>query len=146
MCNVRCIWLTGDVQSDPYGSFWALITLFPVLALAVYLTVIVQRRDMVYLNALVGQVLCEYINGKLKKRIQQPRPTSTFTLRLTQTFWARATACLPRIHSFAASFVPFGRCIFCCIGPRPARVNYAVLGFHAWTKPICCSSPFCSRL
>lgn len=76
-CAMYAYELTLDGRSDPFGSFWALITLFPVLTLAVYLTVIVQRRDTVYLNALVGQIICEYMNGKLKRHIQQPRPTST---------------------------------------------------------------------
>lgn len=116
-CAMYAWLLIIDVNSDPSGSFWALITLFPVLALAVYLTVIVQRRDTVYLNALIGQIICEYINGKLKQYIRQPRPTS-MSCMLIQLFWARAMVCLLLIPSFVDSFVHFGRCISYCTGPN----------------------------
>lgn len=60
---------------DSWGPYWAFITLSPVLALTVYVAVILQRREMTYLNVLLGQILCEIVNGKLKRRIQQRRPT-----------------------------------------------------------------------
>ncbi|WFD44183.1 hypothetical protein MPSI1_002849 [Malassezia psittaci] len=60
---------------DPYGPYWAFVTLSPVLVLTVYVGVFLQRREITYLNALVGQVLCEMINSRLKARFQQKRPT-----------------------------------------------------------------------
>ena len=47
-----------------------------MLVLTVYVAVFLHRRELTYLNVLIGQVLCEIINGKLKRRIQQHRPTN----------------------------------------------------------------------
>lgn len=69
------VYRSPDTITDPWGPTWALITLSPVLTLAVYMAVIVLRREMTYVNVLLGQILCETVNGKLKRRIRQERPT-----------------------------------------------------------------------
>ena len=61
---------------DPWGPYWAIVTLSPVLILAVYIAAFLQRRETIYVNVFLGQVLCEAVNSRLKKHIQQPRPTN----------------------------------------------------------------------
>lgn len=101
-----------DSPTDPWGAYWALITLSPVLILTVYIAVFMHRRELTYLNALLGQIVCEYINLRLKKRIKQPRPTSTCGVSDFQMCWAQGMACPHRIRSSAGSSVHSGACIF----------------------------------
>ncbi|WFD32512.1 hypothetical protein MSPP1_003560 [Malassezia sp. CBS 17886] len=63
-------------HADPWGPLFALVTLSPVLILTAYVTAFLHRRETIYLNAFLGQVLCEMLNSRLKARIQQPRPTA----------------------------------------------------------------------
>lgn len=63
-------------MNDPWGAHWALITLSPVLILAVYIAAFLHRRETIFLNVLFGQIVCEVVNGHLKAHVQQPRPTS----------------------------------------------------------------------
>ena len=61
---------------DPWGAYWALVTLSPVLILAVYVAAFLHRRDLIFVRVLLGHIGCEALNGRLKREIQEPRPTS----------------------------------------------------------------------
>lgn len=53
----------------------ALITLSPIFLLCSYVTIILLRRELTFINALFGQLACEGFNWALKRLIKQPRPT-----------------------------------------------------------------------
>ncbi|KAE8257674.1 hypothetical protein A4X13_0g2200 [Tilletia indica] len=59
---------------DPIAQLLALITLAPIFLLCAYTSIILYRRELTFLNALVGQLGCEAINWGLKRLIRQPRP------------------------------------------------------------------------
>lgn len=67
------------VQYDPEDSFaklLAIVTLSPIFLLCSYATIIIYRRELTFLNALIGQLGNEGLNWGLKRLIRQPRPTS----------------------------------------------------------------------
>lgn len=64
-----------DAQ-DPLAKLLALVTLSPIFLLCSYVTIILYRRELTFLNALVGQLGCEGVNWGLKRLIRQPRPHS----------------------------------------------------------------------
>lgn len=53
----------------------ALVTLSPIFLLCSYVTIILLRRELTFINALIGQLACEGLNWALKRFIKQPRPT-----------------------------------------------------------------------
>lgn len=53
----------------------ALVTLSPIFLLCSYVTIILLRRELTFINALIGQLACEGFNWALKRLIKQPRPT-----------------------------------------------------------------------
>ena len=59
----------------PSGGVLALVTLSPIFLLCAYTTIILYRRELTFVNALLGQLLCEGINWGLKRTIRQGRPT-----------------------------------------------------------------------
>ncbi|KAK0521631.1 hypothetical protein OC834_006572 [Tilletia horrida] len=59
---------------DPFAQLLALITLSPIFLLCAYTTIILYRRELTFINALVGQLGCEAVNWALKRLIRQPRP------------------------------------------------------------------------
>ena len=56
---------------DPWGAYWALVTLSPVLILAVYVAAFLHRRDLIFVRVLLGHIGCEALNGRLKREIQE---------------------------------------------------------------------------
>ncbi|KAJ9474669.1 Dolichyldiphosphatase [Pseudozyma hubeiensis] len=75
--NYASLGLT-HVQYDPSDSLaklMALITLSPIFLLCSYITIILLRRELTFINALIGQLACEGLNWALKRLIKQPRPT-----------------------------------------------------------------------
>ncbi|CAD6977002.1 unnamed protein product, partial [Tilletia controversa] len=60
--------------ADPFAQLLALITLAPIFLLCAYTSIILYRRELTFLNALLGQLGCEAINWGLKRLIRQPRP------------------------------------------------------------------------
>ncbi|CEH18441.1 Dolichyl pyrophosphate phosphatase and related acid phosphatases [Ceraceosorus bombacis] len=62
-------------QHDPFAKALALITLSPIFLLCSYVTIILYRRELTFINALIGQLGCEGVNWGLKRLIRQPRPT-----------------------------------------------------------------------
>ena len=80
-----------------------MITLSPGLLADVYIATLWQRREMIYINVFIGQVLCEILNSKLKKRIQEPRPTSTCPRLLASAY----TAYLGRGYGMPSSHSQF---------------------------------------
>lgn len=60
---------------DPWGASLAFVSLMPVLVLTAYVAIFLVRRESIYLSAFAGQFITEVINGVLKNRIQQLRPT-----------------------------------------------------------------------
>jgi hypothetical protein len=63
---------------DPLARVLALVTLSPIFLLCAYTTIILYRRELTFVNALLGQLLCEGINWGLKRTIRQGRPTGTY--------------------------------------------------------------------
>lgn len=61
--------------ADPWAKLFALVTLSPIFLLCSYVTIIFYRRELTFINALIGQLSCEGINWGLKRLIRQPRPT-----------------------------------------------------------------------
>lgn len=61
--------------SDPFSKLFALVTLSPIFLLCSYVTIILLRRELTFINALIGQLACEGLNWGLKRLIKQPRPT-----------------------------------------------------------------------
>ncbi|KAK0546377.1 hypothetical protein OC861_004706 [Tilletia horrida] len=59
---------------DPLAQLLALITLSPIFLLCAYTTIILYRRELTFINALLGQLGCEAVNWGLKRLIRQPRP------------------------------------------------------------------------
>lgn len=53
----------------------ALVTLSPIFLLCSYVTIVLLRRELTFINALIGQLACEGVNWALKRLIKQPRPT-----------------------------------------------------------------------
>ncbi|CBQ68716.1 related to CAX4-required for full levels of dolichol-linked oligosaccharides [Sporisorium reilianum SRZ2] len=75
--NYASLGLT-HVQYDPSDTFaklFALVTLSPIFLLCSYVTIILLRRELTFINALIGQLACEGLNWALKRLIKQPRPT-----------------------------------------------------------------------
>ena len=75
--NYASLGLT-HVQYDPSDTFaklFALVTLSPIFLLCSYVTIILLRRELTFINALIGQLVCEGLNWALKRLIKQPRPT-----------------------------------------------------------------------
>ncbi|EST09096.1 Phosphatidic acid phosphatase type 2/haloperoxidase [Kalmanozyma brasiliensis GHG001] len=75
--NYASLGLT-HVQYDPSDSFaklLALVTLSPIFLLCSYVTIILLRRELTFINALIGQLACEGLNWGLKRLFKQPRPT-----------------------------------------------------------------------
>ncbi|SNX86349.1 related to CAX4 - required for full levels of dolichol-linked oligosaccharides [Melanopsichium pennsylvanicum] len=75
--NFASLGLT-HVQYDPEDSLaklLALVTLSPIFLLCSYVTIILLRRELTFINALIGQLACEGLNWALKRLIKQPRPT-----------------------------------------------------------------------
>ncbi|CAO1631515.1 unnamed protein product [Sympodiomycopsis kandeliae] len=64
-----------DAQ-DSLAKLLALVTLSPIFLLCSYATIVLYRRELTFLNALVGQLGCEGVNWGLKRLIRQPRPHS----------------------------------------------------------------------
>ncbi|PWN54060.1 PAP2-domain-containing protein [Violaceomyces palustris] len=62
---------------DPLAKFLSLVTLSPIFLLCSYVTIILYRRELTFINALIGQLGCEGVNWGLKRLIRQPRPTVT---------------------------------------------------------------------
>ncbi|SPO27965.1 related to CAX4 - required for full levels of dolichol-linked oligosaccharides [Ustilago trichophora] len=60
---------------DPLAKLLALVTLSPIFLLCSYVTIILLRRELTFINALIGQLACEGLNWALKRFIKQPRPT-----------------------------------------------------------------------
>lgn len=60
--------------NDPLAKLLALVTLSPIFLLCSYVTIILYRRELTFINALVGQLGCEGLNWGLKRLIRQPRP------------------------------------------------------------------------
>ncbi|PWN20073.1 PAP2-domain-containing protein [Microstroma glucosiphilum] len=60
--------------TDKLAKLLALVTLSPIFLLCAYVTIIIYRRELTFINALVGQLGCEGINWGLKRLIRQPRP------------------------------------------------------------------------
>ncbi|WFD36737.1 hypothetical protein MCUN1_003624 [Malassezia cuniculi] len=106
---------------DPYGAYLALVTLAPVLILTSYVAVFLVRREVVYLNALLGQVVTEIVNGKLKRYIKQARPTEFLGLGYG----------MPSSHAqFCGFFVVFWTCHLLFHRPdRKARMSHHVDSF-----------------
>ncbi|CAO1617391.1 unnamed protein product [Parajaminaea phylloscopi] len=61
--------------ADPLAKLLALVTLSPIFLLCSYVTIILYRRELTFINALIGQLACEGVNWGLKRLIRQPRPT-----------------------------------------------------------------------
>lgn len=61
--------------TDPLAKLLALVTLSPIFLLCSYVTIILYRRELTFVNALIGQLGCEGVNWGLKRLIRQPRPT-----------------------------------------------------------------------
>ncbi|GAC75861.1 RNA pseudouridylate synthases [Moesziomyces antarcticus T-34] len=62
--------------SDPLAKILALVTLSPIFLLCSYVTIILLRRELTFINALIGQLACEGFNWALKRLFKQPRPTN----------------------------------------------------------------------
>lgn len=60
--------------TDKVAKLLALVTLSPIFLLCAYVTIIIYRRELTFINALVGQLGCEGVNWGLKRLIRQPRP------------------------------------------------------------------------
>ncbi|KAJ1024713.1 hypothetical protein NDA16_002753 [Ustilago loliicola] len=67
--------LATDDPADPLAKLMALVTLSPIFLLCSYVTIILLRRELTFINALIGQLACEGLNWALKRLIKQPRPT-----------------------------------------------------------------------
>ncbi|EPQ26403.1 uncharacterized protein PFL1_06051 [Pseudozyma flocculosa PF-1] len=63
---------------DPFSKILSLATLSPIFLLCSYITIILYRRELTFINALIGQLSCEGLNWLLKRLIRQPRPTADF--------------------------------------------------------------------
>ncbi|KAJ1019000.1 hypothetical protein NDA18_006151 [Ustilago nuda] len=61
--------------SDGLAKLMALVTLSPIFLLCSYVTIILLRRELTFINALIGQLACEGLNWALKRLVKQPRPT-----------------------------------------------------------------------
>ncbi|KDN51332.1 PAP2-domain-containing protein [Tilletiaria anomala UBC 951] len=59
---------------DPAAKLLGLVTLSPIFLLCAYVTIILYRRELTFINALIGQLGCEGLNWFLKRLIRQPRP------------------------------------------------------------------------
>lgn len=59
---------------SPISFFFALTSLFPVVALSALLTLICSRRDLHTMSLLVGLVVCEGVNHVVKYAVKAPRP------------------------------------------------------------------------
>lgn len=67
------------VQYDPSDSIakvLALVTLSPIFLLCSYVTIILLRRELTFINAMIGQLACEGLNWALKRLFRQARPTT----------------------------------------------------------------------
>jgi dolichyldiphosphatase len=68
-------WRTpSDDANDRLAKVLALVTLSPIFLLCAYVTIILYRRELTFINALIGQLGCEAFNWFLKRLIRQPRP------------------------------------------------------------------------
>ncbi|KAN0061880.1 hypothetical protein ACQY0O_005874 [Thecaphora frezii] len=63
---------------DPLSKLLSLATLSPIFLLCSYITIILYRRELTFINALLGQLSCEGFNWLLKRLIRQPRPMADF--------------------------------------------------------------------
>ena len=61
--------------NDPIAKILSLVTLSPIFLLCAYVTIILYRRELTFINALLGQLSCEALNWLLKRLFRQPRPT-----------------------------------------------------------------------
>ena len=94
-----------------------------------------MRRETIYLNAFLGQFITEVINGRLKGRIQEPRPTEI----LGKGYG------MPSSHAqFCGFFVAFWTFHFLVQRPRraqrPARENYVFIALVCITCALTCYS------
>ncbi|PWZ01116.1 PAP2-domain-containing protein [Testicularia cyperi] len=62
--------------SDPTAKVLSLVTLSPIFLLCSYVTVILLRRELTFINAFIGQLACEALNWMLKRLFRQSRPTN----------------------------------------------------------------------
>ncbi|UZJ56617.1 hypothetical protein CBS101457_005937 [Exobasidium rhododendri] len=60
---------------DPFAMPLSLITLAPPFLLVSYITLLLVRRELTMLTALIGQLGCEGLNLALKRIFKQGRPT-----------------------------------------------------------------------
>ena len=73
--SISSLTTTTDDPSDRIAKLLALVTLSPIFLLCSYVTIILLRRELTFINALIGQLACEGLNWALKRLIKQPRPT-----------------------------------------------------------------------
>lgn len=60
---------------SPFGIAFAYASLIPIFLIVSYVSIFCARREIIVLNALIGQLLCEAVNLVLKKAIRESRPT-----------------------------------------------------------------------
>ncbi|KAL9936372.1 hypothetical protein V8E36_004440 [Tilletia maclaganii] len=100
---------------DPVAQLLALVTLAPIFLLCAYTTIILYRRELTFINALIGQLGCEAINWGLKRLIRQPRPIGLSGV-------AEEGYGMPSSHSqFMGFFAAFFVCHFVLHHPPPRK-------------------------
>ncbi|KAI0923398.1 hypothetical protein AcW1_006375 [Taiwanofungus camphoratus] len=63
-------------DSSNVSGFLALLTLSPILLNPAYAALVVQTRELLFVEMWAGQMLCEGFNWILKHTVQQNRPSS----------------------------------------------------------------------
>ena len=64
-------------SGDAFGYILGHCTLIPIYLLAMYITLIITRRDFHTLFSFFGQILCLFANKILKDMIDEPRPVDS---------------------------------------------------------------------
>ncbi|PKI85973.1 hypothetical protein MVES_000084 [Malassezia vespertilionis] len=148
--------------ADPWGPTWALITLMPVFMLAVYFGVLLQRRELTYANALVGQfaliitgLTCYSRVYLMYHTLEQVYVGCSIGIAMGAMYYM-LTERMPRRAKHDSLLMHFRKFLYTnyfarmlCLrdswtvypdGPIEIEYSQWLTNFQAWTKPPACTA------